>query len=43
MNIVLKDKLTCLTCSSEIKVYYEERYQGMRGKCTICSINFPLE
>ena len=43
MNTVLESELTCLICDGEIMVYYEERYQGTRGKCTDCSINFPLE
>ncbi len=36
-------KITCLTCSTEIIEYFEKRYHGMRGRCTICEIDFPLE
>ena len=44
-NVMYKspEKMTCLTCSTEIIEYFEKRYHGMRGKCTICEIDFPLE
>ncbi|WP_280924464.1 hypothetical protein [Nitrosopumilus ureiphilus] len=37
------EEITCLVCSAEIIEYFEERYKGQRGKCTICEIDFPLE
>ncbi len=39
----LEKKITCLTCNTKIIEYFEKRYPGMRGKCTICEIDFPLE
>ncbi|MDH3278616.1 MAG: hypothetical protein OEL84_05630 [Nitrosopumilus sp.] len=37
------EEVTCWICSAEIIEYFEERYNGQRGKCTICEIDFPLE
>jgi len=38
-----EEEITCWVCDAEIIEYFEEQYQGQRGKCTICEINFPLE
>ena len=35
--------VSCLMCNGIVIEYFEERYNGMRGKCTNCRINFPLE
>ncbi len=43
MSLNQEKKMTCLTCNAEIIEYFEKRYPGMRGKCTICEIDFPLE
>ena len=37
------EKIVCHTCAVEIIQYFNENYQGQRGKCTICGIDFPLE
>ena len=33
----------CMMCNSIVNQYCEEKYNGMRGKCINCEINFPLE
>jgi len=33
----------CLICNNIVIEYFEERYNGMSGKCINCGINFPLE
>ncbi|MDH3677605.1 MAG: hypothetical protein OEQ12_04805 [Nitrosopumilus sp.] len=33
----------CSICYSKITVYFHEKYAGIRGKCTICEVDFPLE
>jgi len=38
-----KSKTLCNNCNGEILEYYDERYNGDRGKCLICKIDFPLE
>ncbi len=38
-----KSKITCEHCNGEIIEYYDEGYNGIRGKCPHCKINFPLE
>ena len=35
--------LTCDECKGEITEYYNEHYNGNRGKCLNCGIDFPLE
>jgi len=35
--------IACLMCQSTVIEYYEVRYNGMRGKCINCNINFPLD
>ena len=37
------EKIRCINCDAEITEYYDERYEGYRGRCTICKIDFPLD
>ncbi len=37
------DEILCKLCESKIIVYYHEQYNGDRGKCPICGVDFPLE
>ena len=37
------EEMICRICDAEIVQYFNENYQGQRGKCTICGIDFPLE
>jgi len=37
------EKIHCINCDVEIIEYYSEQYEGYRGKCTICKIDFPLD
>jgi len=36
-------KILCHTCNNHIVEYYDSTYNGNRGKCTTCKIDFPLE
>ena len=38
-----QDKIICWNCSSEITQYFNENYDGKRGSCPVCGIDFPLE
>jgi len=39
-----KSKIICYHCNGDIIVYYDDkRYEGKRGKCHSCKIDFPLE
>lgn len=33
----------CWMCGAKIVEYFEIKYAGIRGKCLICEIDFPLE
>ena len=35
--------ITCANCGTEITEYYNESYEGKRGKCPNCEADFPLE
>jgi len=37
------EEIICRICDAKIVQYFNENYQGQRGKCTICGIDFPLE
>jgi len=37
------EKIKCNSCHSEILEYYHDEYNGYRGKCLICKIDFPLD
>jgi len=37
------EKTPCWICGTDIVQYFEEKYCGMRGKCLVCKIDFPLE
>ena len=39
----MDDKIICYHCNEEIIIYYEKKYNGHRGKCVKCMINFPLD
>ncbi len=34
------DKAECPVCNSEIELFWEPRYDGIRGTCTKCGINW---
>ena len=36
-------KILCVNCDVEIIEYYNEGYNGIRGKCPICKTDFPLD
>lgn len=36
-------KMTCINCEGVVIEYYNERYNGKRGRCDVCQIDFPLE
>lgn len=36
-------KIICDNCKSEIIQYYDYLYNGFRGRCCICTTNFPLD
>ncbi len=36
-------KTPCWECGNYIVQYYEKKYSGLRGKCLVCEIDFPLE
>ena len=36
-------KMQCDNCKIDIIEYFNEKYNGNRGKCPICEIDFPLE
>ncbi|MDH3696148.1 MAG: hypothetical protein OEQ15_02415 [Nitrosopumilus sp.] len=38
-----KSNLTCDHCNEDIEEYYHEGYNGNRGKCSRCGVDFPLE
>ncbi len=38
-----KKKTPCWICGTDIVQYFEEKYDGLRGKCLVCKIDFPLE
>lgn len=35
--------ISCIHCNKQITEYYDKLYKGIRGKCLICEIDFPLE
>ncbi len=37
------EEFTCWNCNAEVILYYDQKYEGKRGRCPICGINFPLE
>ena len=37
------EKILCINCNVEIIEYYNEKYNGSRGKCPICKTDFPLD
>ncbi len=39
-NINDHEKIECPVCNSEIELYWEPRYRGIRGKCTKCGTNW---
>lgn len=45
LSHLIKDEFNvdCMMCSGTIIEYFEQRYDGLRGKCINCEINFPLE
>ena len=39
----IKEKIPCWECGNDIVQYFEKKYSGLRGKCLVCKIDFPLE
>ncbi|MCY4490538.1 MAG: hypothetical protein OXC46_03625 [Thaumarchaeota archaeon] len=38
-----KTKLDCEHCGALIVQYYSRDYNGNRGKCKSCGVDFPLD
>lgn len=38
-----QEKTPCWECGNDIVQYFEKKYSGLRGKCLVCEIDFPLE
>jgi len=38
-----QEKIACWECGTAIVQYFEIKYGGLRGKCLVCEIDFPLE
>ncbi len=36
----VKQKTLCPICENEVKPYWEPRYNGYRGTCSICNTNW---
>jgi len=43
MITMKNSKILCYNCSEEITEYYHDGYNGKRGKCHSCKVDFPLE
>ena len=43
MNKPQENQIFCWSCDSKVTEYFDEKYNGIRGKCVSCAINFPLE
>ncbi|GFN39749.1 MAG: conserved hypothetical protein [Marine Group I thaumarchaeote] len=39
-NIGDHEKIECPVCNREIIPYWEPRYNGVRGTCNICGVNW---
>ncbi len=37
------NKIQCINCNAEIIEYFNSDYNGHRGKCLTCKIDFPLD
>ncbi len=37
------NKIQCINCNTEIIEYFNNDYNGYRGKCLICKTDFPLD
>lgn len=35
--------IICDHCSAEITEYYNKEYNGNRGRCPRCGVDFPLD
>ncbi|MDX1441692.1 MAG: hypothetical protein R3237_04475 [Nitrosopumilaceae archaeon] len=40
---MVDEDITCEICYSKIVVYFHAKYDGNRGKCPVCGVEFPLE
>ncbi len=40
---MVDSKFTCNNCDIDITEYYHDGYEGKRGKCPNCGVDFPLE
>ena len=39
----IEDKIECWNCNAQIITYHDVGYNGKRGRCPICGVDFPLE
>ncbi len=39
----IEDKIECWNCNANIITYHDVGYNGKRGRCPICGVDFPLE
>ena len=37
------ERIQCWSCEGEIIMYFSEKYNGHRGRCSLCETDFPLE
>ncbi len=37
------EEFTCHNCNAKIIQYFNHNYNGKRGRCPICGVDFPLE
>lgn len=40
---VSKQIILCWNCNNPVTQYFSSVYNGQRGKCSSCDIDFPLE
>ena len=39
----VEEKIECWNCNAQIITYHDIGYNGKRGRCPICGVDFPLE
>ena len=42
-NYFMSKPITCWQCNNIITQYYNKSYNGNRGRCLICDVDFPLD
>lgn len=40
-SLEVDENLRCLVCNTKIEFYVDTLYNGTRGRCTKCGINWP--